>query len=183
MTLDFRKAAVGLLAVGAVVGLAFGAGVAFGRGDPKTVETGLSAQEIQSMLGLTGGATTGAPGGQGGVGGGAAGGGLLANLLDGGTAGVITEVTSDSITVETAQGVTTFAISGNTVVEVLADVAASDLEVGAPVVVSGTSGDGGEATAAQITELPEALSGLATGGFGGGGGGGGGRQPGGNQTP
>ncbi len=174
MTLDFRKAAIGLVAAGVIVGVTFGVGVAYGRGDPKTVETGLSAQEIQAMLGLSGGAVAGAPGG---VGGGGAGQG---GLLGGGTAGIVTEVTAESITVRTAQGEQTFAITASTAVELLAVADSSALQVGATIIVSGSNSEGTLA-AGQITELPEALSGLASGGFDLGGAGG--RQPGGRQAP
>lgn len=174
MTLDFRKAAIGLVAVGVIVGVTFGAGVAYGRGDPKTVETGLSAQELQAMLGLSGGAATGAPAAAG------AGGGGQGGLLGAGTAGVVTAVTAESITVETAQGEQTFAITAGTAVELLTAVDSSALEVGATIIVSGSDGEGTLA-AAQITELPDALSGLASGGLGVGGAAG--RPPGGRQAP
>ncbi len=51
MVFDFRKVAAGVAVFGLALGVAFGAGIAVGRGDPKTIESGLSAQQLQTLLG------------------------------------------------------------------------------------------------------------------------------------
>ena len=53
MKLTLRVMAVFVLVVGAGFGIAFGAGVAYGRGSPKTVSGGLTTAQLQSMLGIS----------------------------------------------------------------------------------------------------------------------------------
>jgi hypothetical protein len=161
LKIDFRKAAIGLAILGAILGVAFGVGVAYGRGSPKTVDSGISQQQIQSLLGLSSGAGTGG----GGFGGGASGAGAngLAALLGGGTAGVITAVTSNSITIETRQGSRTVTIAPTTNVETYSKTAAANLKQGDAVIVTGASGADGSIAAESISQLPDALKGIASG--------------------
>jgi Domain of unknown function (DUF5666) len=169
MALAFRKIVAALVIAGVAIGVSFGVGVAYGRGDPKTVDTGLTAQQIQSLLGVRGaqasggvgtgsGATgSGGTGTTGGFGGGAFGGG--------GTTGAITAIDGDTITVQGFQGDVKVTLDSGTKVSVEQTGSASDLKVGDTVSVQGTTNADGSVKASSVSQLP---AGLAAGRGGGG---------------
>ncbi|HEX5367907.1 MAG TPA: DUF5666 domain-containing protein [Dehalococcoidia bacterium] len=165
LTIDFRKAAIALAIVGGILGVAFGVGVAYGRGSPKTVDSGMSQAQIQQLLGLggTGGAgSTGLGGGTGFTGGGAGGAGLT-SLLGGGTAGVITAMTDTSITIETRQGTHTINLGPATTVEAYTGTGATALKPGDAIIVSGETAADGSIAATTVSQLPDELKSLASG--------------------
>ncbi len=194
MVFDFRKLAVGVALIGLSLGVAFGAGVAVGRGDPKTVESGLSAQQLQTLLGTdvlqTAVADAGAdnedgspdtappaPGGAGGPGGAAPGGagglGGAAGLLGQSPSGVITAINPGSITLETRGGSLTIELGPATTLHLLSQAEVGSLEEGQTVIISGSANEDGAFVATSISEVPEAL-GFLTGAGGAPGGGRGG---------
>ena len=158
LTIDFRKAAIVLAIIGAILGVAFGVGVAYGRGSPKTVDSGMSQAQIQQLLGLGGGASlTG-----GGSGFGGAGGGSFTSAL-GGTTGVITAMTDTSITIETRQGTHTVNLSPTTAVQTYAKTDAAALKPGDIIIVGGDTAADGSIAATAVSQLPDELKTLATG--------------------
>ncbi len=167
-TIDFRKAAIALAIIGAILGVAFGVGVAYGRGSPKTVDSGMSQAQIQQLLGL--GSTTGT-GGAGGTGFAGGGGGAFTSLLGGGTAGVITALTNTSITIETRQGTHTVNLSPTTTVQTYAKTDPAALKTGDAIIVSGETAADGTIAATTVSQLPDELKTLASGTGGANGGG------------
>lgn len=166
MQVTFRLLVFALAAVGLAVGLSFGLGVAYGKGNPREVNTGLTQQQIQALIGGSG-AAGGATGGAGAVGTARAGGqapGGAATLNN--TTGQITAVDATSVTVQTAQGPVKVNVAGNTTVQTLTTGKLSDLKVGDSIVVAGTRGADGAIAATTISALPSIFQG---GGFGGGG--------------
>ena len=159
LTINFRKAAIALAIVGAILGVAFGVGVAYGRGSPKTVDSGMSQAQIQQLLGL------GSAGGGGGGGGFAGGGGgaALTNLLGGGTAGVVTAITDTTITIVTRQGTHTVNLSPTTVVQTYAKTDPAALKAGDPIIVTGETAADGSIAATAVSQLPDELKTLAAG--------------------
>ncbi len=178
MQLTYRYVLIGIAALGVALGVAFGAGVAYGRGDPREVQSGLTTQQIQSLLGIntaqaasSGAAPAG--GGAAGTGSGAgaqrgqaagAGGGLTA-LLGGAVAGRVTAVTGDSVTIETAQGPQKINLSAATSVSRVSTGTSDDIREGATIIASGTKKDDGSYDATSVSQLPAELQRL----FGGGG--------------
>ena len=176
MILDFRKLALGVAVIGLGLGVAFGAGIAYGRGDPKTVESGLSAQQLQSLLGTdvlqSATAGAGAAPDAGVVPGGAAG------LLGASPTGVVTAISEASITIETLQGSQTIQLESDTLLNLLSQAEVGSLEEGQTVIISGSENNEGVFVAAAISEVPEGLGFVAgAGGAPAGGRDGGGRTP------
>ena len=174
MALNFRIAAIGIAAVGLALGVAFGAGVAYGRGDPKTVESGLTQQQIQSLLGISGAAASGAQGGtttgqgtQGQAAGqqrqgqtGAQGTQAAANT----TVGRVTSIDGSTITVQTAQGNQKINLGTSTSVSKIATGATPDLTTGLTIFATGARKEDGSLDAASITQVPAELQSLLAGG-------------------
>src|SRR5687767_2126403 len=98
MVLSFRTIIIAVAVLGVGLGVAFGVGVAYGRGDPKTVESGLTQQQIQSLLGIGGASAAQSTTGQG-----ATGQSNTAALARNPT-GRITAVEGQTITIETRAG-------------------------------------------------------------------------------
>ena len=165
MRLTMRLIAIAGLVVGVGLGVAFGAGVAYGRGSPKTVEGGLTAQQISSLLGINvsqaaaaGQSTTG---GQGAAGttprGGAAGGAGAGALTALGNSGRVSAINGQTLTIETRQGAVKVNIVAATQFQKLAQGALADLKVGATVLVTGSRKDDGSIDAQVINEVPAEL--------------------------
>ena len=80
VTFSFKKLISVIVVLGLAFGAVFGAGVAYGRGSPQIVQSGLTQQQIQQLIG-GGGTGAGVTGGSGSgpsappFGGGGAGGG------------------------------------------------------------------------------------------------------------
>jgi hypothetical protein len=164
LKLSYRLLIAALLILGAAAGLAFGLGVAYGRGDPKVVDTGLSAQEIQALLG--GGAqnqATGGPGtfrnGTGGPGGGA---------LQNGTTGLITAIDGNTITVSDFQGEVKVVLNPDATVDTLTAGSATDLKLGDSINATGETQADGSVHATAVNQLPAGYGALGAGRGGGG---------------
>jgi hypothetical protein len=135
------------------VGVAFGAGLAYGRGDPKTVETGLTQQQIASLLGGQGG-TGNVARGQGNGGG--------VQLLGNNTIGQVTAIDGQTLTVKTAQADVKVTLDSTTKVSKYDG--GSQLSVGDSVVVAGERQSDGSVKATSVSQMPSELSALAEGG-------------------
>jgi hypothetical protein len=164
LKLTYRLLLGGLLVVGVAAGLAFGIGVAYGRGDPKVVDTGLSAQEIQALLG-SGGGTQGT-GGAGNFRNGAA--GLGGAAAQNGTTGQITAINGDTITVSGIQGDVKIVLNPDATVNTLTVGSATDLKVGDEINATGDTQDDGSVHASAVNQLPTGFGALGAGRFGGG---------------
>jgi len=155
----FRVLLAGVLAIGVAVGVAFGAGVAFGKGDRQTVQTGLTQQQLQSLLGV-GSAATGAGNLQG-TGGQPARGGLS---LGGNTIGQVTAIEGQTVTLQTQQASVKVTVGPSTSVNAYAGNGLAGLKTGDAVVVAGQRKEDGSIEATSISQLPPELQSLATGG-------------------
>ena len=161
MKVTFRIIAIATVVVGLGFGAAFGAGIAYGRGDPKTVAGGLTSQQLASMLGVTGAqaalsagaAATPATGGAGAARAGAATGALSAV----GATGRITAVQGQTITIETRQGSEKINLSSSTTITKLISGGTTDLTEGTSIVVAGTRKDDGSYDATSISQVPTEL--------------------------
>jgi len=171
MQLKFRLIAIGVAVFGVGLGIAFGAGVAYGRGDPKEVQSGLTSQQIQSLLGISGaqaaGTGTGGAGAAGAAGtqraqGGSAAGGITA-LLGGAVTGRVTAVSGGSVTIETAQGAQKVNLSATTTVNRVSTGTSDDIKEGVSILVSGTKKDDGSFDATSVSQLPADLQRLFSG--------------------
>jgi hypothetical protein len=163
MALNFKIAAAAIAAFGVILGVTFGAGVAYGRGDPKTVESGLTPQQIQSMLGIGGGGAGGASGGQGSQGGQGQrpGGGNTTSVLGANaTAGRITSVSGSTVTIQTAQGTQKVNLAASTSISKMQTGAIADVREGQTIFASGTRKEDGSFDAAALTQLPPELQAL-----------------------
>lgn len=160
-SLTFRTLAIGVVAAGLALGIAFGVGVAYGRGNPKTVQSGLTTQQIQQMYGP---ATSGAAGagGQGAGGAGAAGAASVLGARS--TSGRVTAVSGQTVTIETRQGSQKVLLSSSTTVNKLATGASADLQEGSTIVASGTRKDDGSFEATSVSQVPAELVTLVAGG-------------------
>jgi hypothetical protein len=166
LKLTYRLLIAALLALGVAAGLAFGIGVAYGRGDPKVVDTGLSAQQIQALLG-GGGGTQGTGGtGQGNFRNGGA--GLGGAAAQNGTTGQITAIDGDTITVSGIQGDVKIVLNPDATVNTLTAGSATDLKVGDEINATGDTQDDGSVHASVVNQLPTGLGALGAGRFGGG---------------
>jgi len=162
----FRVLLLGVLAVGLVVGVAFGTGIAVGKGDRQTVQTGLTQQQLQSLLGVGGAAAAGASQGAGSQ---AARGALN---LGGNTIGQVTAIEGQTVTVQTQQATVKVAVGPSTTVNTYGGNGLAGLKTGDAVVVAGQRKDDGSIEATSISQLPPELQSLASGG-----------RPGGAPTP
>jgi hypothetical protein len=170
MVLSFRMMIIAVAVLGVGLGVAFGVGVAYGRGDPKTVESGLSQQQLQSLLGISGASAAGGAGtqGAGATGGagsqGAAGqaGGASATLARNPT-GRITAVEGQTITVETRTGPVKVNLTASTKINKLAAGAAADLTTNGTVTVTGTRRPDGSFDATEVSQVPAELQALLGG--------------------
>jgi hypothetical protein len=172
MVLNKRIMIIAVAVCGIAIGVAFGVGVAYGRGDPKTVESGLSQQEIATLLGGSGLQSAGNNSAAGQRGLGNAGGQLLGNN----TIGQVTAVDGQTVTVKTVQAEVKVTLDANTNVSKYGT-SGSDLQVGDTVVVAGTKQQDGSVLATSVSQMPTELATLA-GGFQGGAG-----RPGTGATP
>jgi hypothetical protein len=178
----FKFVALGVVAVGLAMGIAFGLGVAYGKGDEPEAQGGLTQQQLNQMLGIgTGGVGAGggagggagAGGGGAGAGGGAAGaggagaGGAGANqaAAAGGrsTYGRITAVQGQTVTIEMRPGQTVkLNLAASSVINTSQKGSNADLKEGSSVVVSGTRKEDGSFDVATISvvapELVQALT-------------------------
>jgi hypothetical protein len=159
MQLTYRLMLLSLLIMGAAIGIAFGVGVAYGRGDPKVVDTGLTAQEIQSLVSgggsnrAAGGliTTTGTPG---------AGNGGLTGLggAGGATTGQISAINGDELTITGLQGDVKVKLSPDTAISKLDQGTAADLKVGEAITVAGDRQSDGSVNATSVTQLPASFT-------------------------
>jgi hypothetical protein len=172
MASKFRFIALGVVALGLAMGVAFGLGVAYGKGDEPKAETGgITLAQIQQMIGASGGGGGAGAGGAGaggagaggagaggaGAGGsGAAGGGNTAAAASArSTAGRITAVQGQTVTIEIRPGLTQkLNLAATTVVNKLQTGAGADLKEGSSVLVSGTRKDDGSFDVATINIVP-----------------------------
>ena len=158
MSLSFRTLAIGIGVMGIAMGVAFGAGVAYGRGDPKTVQSGLTQQQIQQLYGAptnpaaAGGAGAGAGGGQNA---GAAGAAALASRA---TSGRVTAVSGQTITIETARGSQKVNVASSASVNKISGGAASDITEGTTIFASGTRKEDGSFDATAVSQVPSELA-------------------------
>lgn len=183
MLVTFRLLVIALVMMGVAVGVSFGIGVAYGKGDTKTVNSGLTEQQIAQIVGGTG--TTGGAGNFAGRTGtpaagttpGAGGAAAAGNN----TSGQITAVDAQSITLSTAQGQSVKVnVAGNTTIQTLTTGKLSDFKVGDSIIVAGTRGADGTVAATTVSAVPSLLQGLLSGTFGGGGAS---QRPGAQPTP
>ena len=162
MQVTFRLLIFALVGFGLAVGVSFGLGVAYGKGDPKTVNSGLTQQQIQALIGGSGG--SGGAGGAQNTPRAAAGTGTDGTSN---TTGQITAVDNQSVTLQTAQSASVkVTLGGNTTIQTLTTGKASDLKVGDTVIISGTRGADGSVAATSISSLPAAVQSLLGGGVG-----------------
>ncbi len=188
MLLSFRMLIIAVVILGAGLGVAFGAGVAYGRGDPKTVQSGLTQQQIQSLLGITGntaggggagGATggSGASGATGSTGTNRGGGNNGAGAATGSTAatgaaarsttGRITAVQGTTITIETRTGAQQVNLGNTTTISKLSAGAMADLKEGTTIIANGTRKDDGSFDATEVSQVPSDVTALVAGTTGG----------------
>ena len=167
MASRFRFIALGVAAIGLAMGVAFGLGVAYGKGDDKPAESsGFTQAQIQAMVGGGGGAGAGGGGAGAGAGGAGAGGAGGANAAAGAntaaaaasarsTAGRITAVQGQTVTIEIRPGLTQkLNLGTSSVVNKLQTGAGADLKEGSSVLVSGTRKDDGSFDVATINIVP-----------------------------
>jgi len=158
MLLNYRIIIAFVAITGLAVGIAFGAGVAYGRGDPKVVETGLTQQQIRSLLGVGGAATTqtgtSTTGGQTGA----------QSATGNNVTGQITAIESGVITVQSFQGAVKVAVGSSVAVNKLATGTLSDLKVGDTVVATGTRSADGTLQATVISQSAAITQGAGGGG-------------------
>jgi len=162
MKVTFRIIAIVTVVVGVGFGAAFGAGIAYGRGDPKTVAGGLTSQQLASMLGVTGAqaalsAGAAATPATGGAAGAARAGAATGALSAVGATGRITAVQGQTITIETRQGSEKINLSASTTITKLISGGTTDLTEGTSIVVAGTRKDDGSYDATSISQVPTEL--------------------------
>jgi hypothetical protein len=154
---------IAVAACGIALGVAFGIGVAYGRGDPKTVETGLTQQEVATLLGGGGLQSAGGNGGTGqrnGLGGGGA------QFLGNNTIGQVIAVDGKTVTVKTAQTEVKVTLDANTKVSKYGT-GGAELQVGDSVVVAGSRQSDGSIQATSVSQMPAELAALGSGFSGG----------------
>ena len=156
MLLNYRMIIAFVAITGLAAGIAFGAGVAYGRGDPKVVETGLTQQQIRTLLGVGGTSTT-----QTGTG---AGGALSQGPTGNNVTGQITAIENGVITVQSFQGSVKVAVSASVAVNKLTTGSLADLKVGDTIVATGTRGSDGTLAATAISQSAAITQGAGGGG-------------------
>ena len=172
MSLSFRTLAIGIGVMGIALGVAFGAGVAYGRGDPKTVQSGLTQQQIQQLYGAPTNPAAAAAGGTGATGAGQNAGAGAAALAARATSGRVTAVSGQTITIETARGSQKVNVASSASVNKISGGAASDITEGTTIFASGTRKDDGSFDATSVSQVPSELAQLLSTLTGGGAGGG-----------
>jgi hypothetical protein len=175
MVLSFRKVMATVAIFGIGIGLAFGVGVAFGKGDQKTVNTGLTQQQIQTLLGVSGSGGAANQTGASGTPSARAGAGNA--LLGNNTTGQITAIDGNTLTIQTAQASVKVTVPDSVKVNTYKAGGVTDLKVGDSVIVAGAAGSDGTVAATSLSQLPAELQAL-----GGGAGAGGRGQQGGSQA-
>ena len=162
MLLSFRTILLGVVVLGLGMGAAFGIGVAYGRGDPKTVESGLTQQQIQSLLGISGSGAGGtAQGGTQGPSGGTGAAGAAASGRN--PTGRITAVDGRTLTIETRAGAQKVNLSPSTKINKLTTGTTADLTANATIVASGTRNADGSFDATEVSQIPAELQALLGG--------------------
>jgi hypothetical protein len=174
----FRFVALGVIVIGLALGVVFGLGVKYGQGNEPEATGGLTAQQINQLLGVGGAGAGGAgAGGAGGGGAGAGGAGAAGGATNGGgtalasgraTAGRITAVQGQTVTIELRPGVTQkINLGAQSVVNKTSTGAGADLKEGSSVIVTGTRKDDGSFDATTVNlvapELAQALGTTTTG--------------------
>ena len=159
MTVNFRTVAVALVSFGVVLGITFGAGVAYGRSDPKTVEGGLTAQQIQSLLSITGSQASSGTGQNAGTGTQGAAGqrGASGNQASSALTGRVTAVDGQSLTVETRQGSQKVTLGSNTTFTKLTAGSSSDFREGQSVLATGSRKEDGSIEATALFQVTPEL--------------------------
>ena len=174
MKITYRMMLIGIAVLGLGFGVSFGAGVAYGHGNPKTQSGGLTQAQLNSLLGINTasasggtGTTTGGTGaaattvaGRGGAG------GALQALASAAT-GQITAISGNTITIQTRTGTEKVNLSASTTYQKLTSATASDFKVGDSIVASGSRNSDGSFDAKAVGPLPPELQALL-GGSGGG---------------
>jgi hypothetical protein len=179
MKLSFKLLVIAVAVAGLGMGASFAIGVAYGRGDPKTVSAGLTQQQLASLLGVsalqgasagTGSGTTPSASSTPGAGGGQGQGGAFSRQAGAGAgalqalasspSGRITAISGNTVTIETRQGPVKLNLSASTTVSKQSGSSASDLKVGDTVVASGTRKDDGSLDASSVSQLPSELQAL-----------------------
>lgn len=165
--MKFRVLAIGLAGLGIVIGVAFGAGLAMGKGNPREVQTGLSAAQIQQLYGASAAGGTGNAAGGTGRGSAATSGAAGATGATGSAAGTasvnlgtITAVEGSTVTIETSQGATKLNLSPATKVTKMTDGTAADLQAGILVSYSGTPKSDGSIDVTSVSNVPMDLQSL-----------------------
>jgi hypothetical protein len=170
----FKYVALGVVAIGLAMGVAFGLGVAYGKGDEPASQGGLTQQQVNQILGIgAGGAGAGGAGaggaGAGGAGASGTGGAGSGNAQAGGntaaaasaraTSGKITAVQGQTVTIEIRPGLTQkLNLASTSVVNKYSTGNGSDLKEGSSVLVSGTRKDDGSFDVATINIVPPELA-------------------------
>jgi hypothetical protein len=170
MSLSFRTLAIGVGVLGIAMGVAFGAGVAYGRGDPKTVQAGLTQQQIQQLYGAPTNPAA-AAGNAGGAPASSQAGAGAAALAARSTTGRVTAVSGQTLTIETARGSQKVNLSSSAAVNKSTRGAVSDITEGTTIFVSGTRKEDGSFDATSVSQVPSELAqflGTLTSGAGGG---------------
>jgi hypothetical protein len=152
MSLSFRTLAIGVVALGILIGVAFGAGVAYGRGDPQTVSEGLTQQQIQQLYGP--------PTNPAAAQGGAQAGGGAAQALARSTTGRVTSVEGNTVTIETSRGSQKVTLGASGTVTKSGSGNLSDLTQGTTIFASGTRKDDGSFDATSISQVSGDLQAL-----------------------
>jgi hypothetical protein len=160
MNLSVRVLAVTLGVVGMAMGVSFGAGVAYGRGEPKTVQSGLTQQQIQQLYGAPtnpgatqGGTGTGLPGAGGLPSTPSAGSGGAAPASARGTSGRVTNISGQTLTIETARGSEKVNLSPSGTVSKSTPGVISDIKEGTNVFASGNRNADGSLDATSLSEI------------------------------
>ncbi len=176
MKITYRLMLIAIAVLGVGFGLSFGAGVAYGHGNPKTAAGGLTQAQLNSLLGIntssaaaTGGAATtggGAATRPGAAGTAAAGGGAALATT---ATGQITTISGNTVTIQTRQGTEKVNLSSSTTIQKLVAGTTSDLKAGDSIIASGSRNADGSFDAKQVGPLPSELQALIGGGAGGGG--------------
>jgi hypothetical protein len=167
MSLSFRMLAIAIGVFGIALGVAFGAGVAYGRGSPKTVQSGLTQQQIQQLYGAptnagaAAGAGAGAATGAGAGAGAATGAGATAAAARA-TTGRVTAVSGQTVTIETARGSQKVNLASSATVSKTTNGSASDLTAGTTIFASGTRNADGSFDATSVSQVPGELQTLIT---------------------
>lgn len=164
MTLTYRMIVIAVAVFGLGLGVAFGAGVAYGRSDPKEVQSGLTAQQIQSLLGVSGGQAASTQSGAGAAESGQQQRGGAAGRI---ATGLVTGVEGQTLTIETRQGSQRINLAPSTTISKLSSGTAADIKPGLAIVASGSRKDDGSFDATDVTQVSAELQALLAAALGG----------------